>query len=318
MTNLSRPHCLWLPTLVTVCCTAAPAMADSPEAERAQQIKAALASPPKPPEHLKPLSVVLLADEKDHGPAGNGAHDYPLWQKRWALLLGGKKASTEQQVNLAGPAIDDPAQFQGAPGVTVQTAQRWPSEEQFQKADVIVAYCYLLWTPERREQLRRYLEKGGGLVVIHAATWTKPKPSEEVADLLGVGGFRSWRHGTVRLEIKTESHSICRGLPRFVTLSDDEAYWPPAPAKQQMTVLAAVVAVNGSEQGFEKEGQPLFWSYSPGKGKVLGVVLGHAAKTFDDPFFRLLVLRGLAWAGGDFPYRLDNLALRGTGILLPR
>ena len=50
--------------------------------------------------NIEKLHVVLLADEKDHGPAGNGLHDYPLWQKRWALLLGGEKASEEKQVNL--------------------------------------------------------------------------------------------------------------------------------------------------------------------------------------------------------------------------
>ena len=31
--------------------------------------------------------IVLLADIKDHG---ENEHDYPLWQRRWALLLGGK------------------------------------------------------------------------------------------------------------------------------------------------------------------------------------------------------------------------------------
>ena len=54
------------------------------------------------------LHVVLLADEKDHGPVGNGLHDYPLWQKRWALLLGGEEASEEKQVNLVGPPVRIP------------------------------------------------------------------------------------------------------------------------------------------------------------------------------------------------------------------
>jgi hypothetical protein len=52
---------------------------------------------------IEKLHVVLLAGQKDHGPAGNGLHDYPLWQKRWALLLGGEEASEEEQVNLVGP-----------------------------------------------------------------------------------------------------------------------------------------------------------------------------------------------------------------------
>ena len=67
---------------------------------------AALACAAEKP-NIEKLHVVLLADEKDHGPAGNGLHDYPLWQKRWALLLGGEEASDEKQVNLVGPPDKD-------------------------------------------------------------------------------------------------------------------------------------------------------------------------------------------------------------------
>jgi type 1 glutamine amidotransferase len=35
--------------------------------------------------------------------------------------------------------------------------------------------------------------------------------------------------------------------------------------------------------------------------------LGHFTWTFDDPYFRTLLLRGIAWAGGASPYRFDPL-----------
>ena len=65
---------------------------------------AAIASAAEEP-NIERLHIVLLADEKDHGPPGNGLHDYPLWQKRWALLLGGRAAAQPdvKQVNLHGP-----------------------------------------------------------------------------------------------------------------------------------------------------------------------------------------------------------------------
>ena len=106
----------------------------------------------------EPLHVVLLADEKDHGPAGNGLHDYPLWQKRWAVLLGGKNASDERQVNLVGPPDESIDYRKGMPHVKVTIAWHWPSDEQFQTADVIVAYCYLQWTDQRLAQVQQYLE----------------------------------------------------------------------------------------------------------------------------------------------------------------
>ena len=156
----------------------------------------AIASASEQPDSER-LHVVLLADEKDHGPAGNGLHDYPLWQKRWALLLGGEKASDEEQVNLVGPPDESSDYRKGMPNVRVSTAWHWPSDAQFQTADVIVAYCYLQWTDQRLAQVKRFLQAGGGLVLIHSATWTKPKPSEEVAELVGVGGFQLFRHGAV-------------------------------------------------------------------------------------------------------------------------
>jgi len=75
---------------------------------------------------VEKLHVVLLADKKDHGPAGNGLHDYPLWQKRWALLLGGEAASEEKQVNLVGPPEKDRDYSKGMPNVAVSTAWHEP------------------------------------------------------------------------------------------------------------------------------------------------------------------------------------------------
>src|SRR5215207_7062013 len=53
--------------------------------------------------------IVLVASVKDHGP---GEHDYPAWQKAWLKLL---------------------AQAQG---VSITNAWKWPTAEQFEKADV--------------------------------------------------------------------------------------------------------------------------------------------------------------------------------------
>ena len=146
------------------------------------------------PEPAPPLRIVLMADKKDHGPVGNGLHDYPLWQERWALLLGGRAASDAVQINLHGPAIADAALEEGAPGVSVECATGWPTDQQFATADAIVVFCYLPWNDVRKKQVGAYLARGGGLVVIHSATWTQPKADPAVAELLGVGGFTHYRH----------------------------------------------------------------------------------------------------------------------------
>ena len=85
---------------------------EAPAPRRRTEVEAVLAKAPGLPakEELRTLRVVLLADVKDHGP---DAHDYPLWQKRWALLLGGRRAAGDsvKQVNLFGPVPEgDPGE----------------------------------------------------------------------------------------------------------------------------------------------------------------------------------------------------------------
>ena len=137
----------------------------------------------------------------------------------------------------------------------VTTAWDWPSDDQFQTADVIVAYCYLDWTEDRLAQVRRYLEDGGGLVLIHSATWTKPKPSPDVGRVIGIGGFQLFRHGPVRLEIAAPEHPICSGLPDTIVLDDDETYWPPTPMIDSVMVLATSIEEE-EEQGDPRRRPP--------------------------------------------------------------
>jgi type 1 glutamine amidotransferase len=270
---------------------------------------AAIASAAEEPNSER-LHVVLLADEKDHGPAGNGLHDYPLWQKRWALLLGGEEASDEEQVNLVGPPDERINHRKGMPNVQVTTAWHWPSDEQFSAVDVIVVFCYLEWIDQRLDQVRQYLKRGGGLVLIHSATWTKPKPSEEVAELVGVGGFQLFRHGAVHLNVTAPEHPICAGLPETITLENDESYWPPTPIAEGVTVLATSVEEKAKRRSTPRAAQPMFWCYELGAGRVFGCVPGHCAQTFDDPVFRKLLLRGIAWAAGENPLRFGGRAAR--------
>lgn len=282
-----------------------------PARAEVERVLAAARQQESAPAAERPLQIVLLADRKDHGP---GEHDYPRWQSRWALLLGGTGSSDAPAANLYGPDRADSALSQGAPQVRVATAQQWPTGAQWDTADLIVAFCYLAWTPERIAQAARFLERGGGLVVIHSATWTKPQPAAEVADVLGVGGFRRWRHGSLVLETLQPEHPICLGLPTQLSL-EDEPYWPPTPALDATRVQVLAGSREAAEAGADAVAlQPMFWTYQRGPGRVFGCVPGHYCWTFDNPYFRLWLLRGMAWAARERPYRFDDLALRSAAV----
>ena len=289
-----------------------------PPAPARRDVLAALAPAPAlgpgqrvpPPRLSRKLRVLLLADKKDHGAE---EHDYPLWQERWALWLGGKTASDAAQINLFGPRVPEPEVASGVEGLTVTRAQNWPTPAQFAAADVMVAFCYLPWNAANHAELARFLDHGGGLVLIHSATWTMPGPDEEVAKLTGVGGFTKYRHGPIELKIAAPDDPICRGLPARLHFYD-ETYWPPTPAVENTHFRTLAASEEAAEPTGNPVAQPIFWTWQPGIGKVFGCVLGHYTWTFDDPWFRVWVLRGVAWAGGQPANCLDGLVLRGARV----
>jgi len=300
--------------------------AKAPKPRPRAEVEAALAKAPKPPAEgeLRPLHVVLLADVKDHGP---GAHDYPRWQKRWTLLLGGRRAAQPdvKQVNLHGPPRGElEAVGAGAPKVKVTTAWKWPSDEQLATADLIAMFCYRsggpkrTWNDKQVEQLEAYFARGGGFVAIHSPTYTlrdlsKPENAPALA-ITGLGFDHTIRvrHGHIALKIVARDHPICRGLPEVIHLHD-EPYWPPVGDLSKVEVLAT------SDESVAKDSkdtapQPLFWTARHGKGRIFACVLGHFNWTFDDPYVRILLLRGMAWAAGEPPCRFDPLVLRGAAV----
>ena len=61
--------------------------------------------------------------------------------------------------------------------------------------------------------------------------------------------------------------------------------------------------------------QPQLWTLERGTARVFGCIPGHYMWTHDDPLYRLLVLRGIAWAARDPDVeRLSELALIGARL----
>ena len=226
------------------------------------------------PQHGKPLNIVLVASKQDHGP---GQHDYPAWQTKWIALLG------------------------QAPGVTATGAWEWPTGQQWAKADVVVLYFWNHnWTPERYRQLDDYQARGGGLVVFHSATIADNDP-EKLAERIGLAaqpGPTKYLHTPVILNFVAPTNQvITRGFEQLDLL--DEPYWPLFGDTNRIEVLATA-DVDG-------QARPLVWRFQNGKGRVFASVMGHYIWTLEDPLFRVLALRGVAWAAGQRVQRLELL-----------
>jgi HEAT repeat protein/type 1 glutamine amidotransferase len=279
------------------------------------EVKAVLARAPKAPpaRDLRPLNVLLVANRKDHGPH---EHDYPRWLERWKVLLGGKEAGTGP-VTMYGPTADLPAgPAPGAARVKVETAVDWPTASQLQRADLVVAFMGTggIWNEGRLRDLKALLDRGAGFVALHSAVIAEKPHAQPLAELLGLaweGGTTLFRHGPVDLKITARDHPITSGLPERIHF-EDETYWPLVGDASRVTVLAT--ADEAARDTGRPAPQPMFWTHTVGKGRVFNSILGHYTWTFDDPYFRILVLRGMAWAAGESPYRFDPLVLVGARV----
>jgi putative heme-binding domain-containing protein len=244
------------------------------------EVRAILAGAPKSPAKTRPLHIVLVAGRKDHGP---GEHDYPAWQKVWQELLS---------------AADD---------TRVTTAWDWPKAKDFRSADVMVFYQHGTWTPERARDIDAYLKRGGGLVYIHFAVDGGPD-APGFAQRIGLawrGGQSKFRHGPLDLGFATgTSHPVARNFSKVHL--HDESYWQLTGDPQRIRVLATAF-----EDG---QPQPLFWTIEPGKGRVFVSIPGHYSWTFDDPLFRVLLLRGIAWSAREPVDRFNDLVTLGARL----
>ena len=231
------------------------------------------------PEKPRAIRIALVTGPKDHGP---GEHDYPAWVAKWKDLLAKQ------------------------PGVTVTTSFKEPSRDDWEKADLMVFYFMdgKFWNDDRYKDLDAYLARGGGLALMHSAVIPDKEP-EKLAERIGFAWIQKttkYRHGP--LDLKFANHAITRGLKE--AHFEDESYWPFAGDPSKVEILATQV-----EEG---EARPIIWTRKHEKGRVYASLHGHYSWTFEDPFARLLMLRGFAWAAGEPLDRFKPLVTEGVTL----
>lgn len=240
------------------------------------EVAAVLAGAPEPPMPTKSLKILLVAGDKDHG---LGEHDYPAWQTAWTEL------------------------FRAADKVEVDTASPWPSPEQWGKADVVVFFQYGDFNVERAADLDKFFKRGGGAVYLHWAVAGRERAGG-LAERIGLAaGVIKFRHGPLDLDFSpAKSHPIARNFGKVHF--HDESYWMLNGDPKRISLIA-----QGEEEG---EPRPLMWTTEPTNGRVFVSILGHYSWTFDDPLFRILVLRGIAWTAKEPVDRFNDLVPPGV------
>jgi type 1 glutamine amidotransferase len=215
-----------------------------------------------------PLRVFIRAGIKTHGP---NAHEHERFLNDWKPLLSQR-------------------------GITTEGAKDWPSAQQLQATDVLVMYAQDGGnaTAEQKENLAEFTRRGGGIVVIHTAvvsddpTWWK-----SVIGGAWIPQQTLWKEGPINLNYVKATpalapHPITRGAADWHL--DDEIYFN-LDLSPDCRVLATSVTPR------DRSHQAQMWIYEKDPYRAFVCIPGHLYDTFEKPFFRAILLRGIAWAG---------------------
>jgi len=162
--------------------------------------------------------------------------------------------------------------------------------------DVIVLN-YMNWEspdpgPQARENLRKFVDGGKGLVLVHFACGAF-QGWPEFAKIAG----RAWDpklrghdpRGPFKVNIADKDHPIVKGMKDFDT--DDELYTCLA-GDAKIHILAT------ARSKVDQKDYPMAFILNYGKGRTFHCVLGHDAKALSFPAVHELYRRGTAWSAG--------------------
>lgn len=210
------------------------------------------------------------------------------------------------------------------PRVSVDEAFQFPSQKQFNEADLLIQYLHLPdLTDEQFAMYQAFVDKGGAVVSLHESCIVRPiEQAEKFAGCIGC----SWKGNTTSKWSKFDhdhqvildiGHPAFKGLPATMKFND-ESYWNLL-ARDKVQVIGAIVPASANEDVPFKEmlrGKDVrsqaFWTYHSGKGRVFGTTTGHYTYTFYDPMYRLLLMRGVAWALNEKPGPFMSVVFAGN------
>ena len=197
------------------------------------------------------------------------------------------------------------------PRVTVTPAYNYPTKDQWEKADLVVFY---LWPHQRDSQdywdydiMDRFQQRGGGLIFLHFAVAEYKGGGQELAKRIGYSYGGTWGvlPSPVSLTAAASDHPIFRGFPAKIDFME-EFYWnlvgDPSTTTPLVTSPAGPKIANKPSYEAPVIGEldgkewPVMWTKEVGKSKTFTTVLGHNFWTFNDPYFRIILLRAMAWS----------------------
>ncbi|MGA1235812.1 MAG: ThuA domain-containing protein [Limisphaerales bacterium] len=150
------------------------------------------------------------------------------------------------------------------------------------------------WSAATREAFTSFIQRGGGLVVVHAGSSSFYDWPEYQRVSAGSWDLGRTTHGPVHeFEVRIEEgeHPVTHGLDGF-RITDE--LWLRSGFQPGVEVLAS--AYSDPSQGGSGNWEPVAVVQQTGLGRTFFLVLGHDAQAMENDGFRSLLQQGIAWA----------------------
>jgi type 1 glutamine amidotransferase len=195
----------------------------------------------------------------------------------------------------------------------------------FSKYDLVICnfgWNAAPWPEETQKNFEKYMKKGGGLVVIHAADNSFPQWSD-YNKMIGLGGWgdrtekdgpyvyynnegtlvkdnssgKAGSHGPEHeyvIEIRNSEHPITKGMPTKWLHANDELYDKLRGPAENMEILAT--AFSAKEKRGTGRHEPMLLTLNYGKGRIFHTPMGHIDYSVECVGFITCLIRGSEWA----------------------
>jgi putative membrane-bound dehydrogenase-like protein len=258
----------------------------------------------RPPPPARGKGKAKAAQGPETGPKEGGKGDGPLvpaapvqWEagKTRVLVIGG--GSSHNFKDFFGTT--DVATLKAA-GFTVHyTEDRDQAAAELANADaaIISVNRKFFDTAAYRKALFEFAAAGKGIVMLHPGTWYGFSGWPEINAQIVGGGARG--HDKIHpFDVKAvkADHPVMKDVPASFTV-EDELYYVNAEGTPEGTNAIEVLAETSNSDKYQKP-HPSVWITKHPKARIVGLALGHDARTHDLKPYQQLLVNAAKWTSG--------------------